>query len=253
MTARCRGRRAARAWTEVWSYAKQPAGRPPAGPGAWRPDEADGTIRDRRRPVRDPRAVPAGARDLATTAATAMTLSTRRDFMFIATGAVGAVGLGAVAWPFVAAMAPDQQTIAAGAPVEVELGPIAAGQLVKVFWRGKLIFVRHRTETEIKAAQDVNLASLPDPQPDTARVKDGKAPWLIVYGSCTHLGCVPLANAGPYNGWACPCHGSIFDTSGRVRQGPAPINLPIPPYTFVSDTKIRIGEETKVAPPAARA
>ena len=150
-------------------------------------------------------------------------------------------------WPFVGAIAPDAETVAAGAPVELDLAPIAEGQIVKVFWRGKLIFVRHRTEAEIKAAQDVNLDALRDPQPDSARVKDGHAEWLVVYGNCTHLGCVPLGNAGEYNGWFCPCHGSVFDTSGRIRQGPAPINLPIPPYAFVSDTKIRIGESGATA------
>jgi ubiquinol-cytochrome c reductase iron-sulfur subunit len=167
--------------------------------------------------------------------------------MMIATGAVGAVGLGAVAWPFVAAMAPDAQTVAAGAPVEVDLGPISPGQIVKVFWRGKLIFVRNRTEQEIKAAQDVNLASLADPQPDSARVKEGHTNILVVYGNCTHLGCVPLGNEGPFHGWFCPCHGSVFDTSGRVRGGPAPINLPIPPYAFTSDTKIVIGQDEATA------
>jgi ubiquinol-cytochrome c reductase iron-sulfur subunit len=168
---------------------------------------------------------------------------TRRDFLFIATSAVAAVGAATVVWPFVQTMAPDAATVAAGAPIEVDLAPIAEGQIVKVFWRGKLIFVRHRTAQEIKAAQDVNVAELRDPQPDSARVKDGKEPWLIVYGNCTHLGCVPLGHQGPYEGWFCPCHGSIFDTAGRVRGGPAPINLPIPPYTFVSDAKIRIGDE----------
>lgn len=168
---------------------------------------------------------------------------TRRDFLYIATGSAAvigaAVGLG---WPFVRSLAPDAETVAAGAPVELDLTPIAEGQIVKVFWRGKLIFVRHRTPAEIQAARDVNLASLRDPVPDTARVKPGHDPWLIVYGNCTHLGCVPLGQQGEYKGWFCPCHGSVFDTSGRIRQGPAPINLPIPPYTFVSDTKIRIGE-----------
>jgi ubiquinol-cytochrome c reductase iron-sulfur subunit len=167
---------------------------------------------------------------------------TRRDMLFLATGAAAAVGVGAAVWPFLQSLAPDAETVAAGAPVEIDLSPIAEGQIVKVFWRGKLIFVRHRTADEIKAAQDVNVASLRDPQPDSARVKEGHAPWLIVYGNCTHLGCVPLGNQGQYNGWFCPCHGSVFDTAGRVRGGPAPINLPIPPYTFVSDTKIRIGE-----------
>ncbi len=166
---------------------------------------------------------------------------TRRDFLYIATGTAAAVGAASLVWPFVSSMAPDAQTVAAGAPVEVDLAPIAAGQIVKVFWRGSLIFVRNRTEAEIKAAEDVNIESLRDPQPDSARVKPGHDQWLIVYGNCTHLGCVPLGHQGEYNGWFCPCHGSVFDTSGRVRAGPAPINLPIPPYTFVSDTKIVIG------------
>ena len=190
---------------------------------------------------------------MATTVTTGTVSPTRRDFMMIATAAGGVVGTAAIVWPFVGSLSPDAMTVAAGAPVEVDLGPIPAGQIVKVFWRGKLIFVRHRTAEEIKAAQDADLASLRDPTPDTARVKEGKAPWLVVYGNCTHLGCVPLANEGPYKGWFCPCHGSVFDTSGRIRQGPAPINLPIPPYTFVSDTKIRIGEESKVPPKAVHA
>jgi ubiquinol-cytochrome c reductase iron-sulfur subunit len=166
---------------------------------------------------------------------------TRRDFLFIATGAVAAVGTASVIWPFVAQMNPDAATIAAGAPVDFDLAPVAEGQIVKVFWRGKLIFVRHRTKKEIQEAEDVNLAALPDPQPDSARVKEGKAQWLIIYGNCTHLGCVPLGDQGPYRGWLCPCHGSVFDTSGRIRQGPAPSNLPVPPYTFTADSKIRIG------------
>src|SRR5215203_6639895 len=172
---------------------------------------------------------------------------TRRDFLYLATGAAGAVGTALAVWPFVSSMAPDAQTIAAGAPIEVDLTPIAEGQIVKVFWRGKLIFIRHRTAEEIKAAEDVNVASLRDPQADSTRVKPGKAQWLIVYGNCTHLGCVPLGQQGEYKGWFCPCHGSIFDTSGRVRGGPAPINLPIPPYTFVSDTTVRIGEGAATA------
>ncbi len=168
---------------------------------------------------------------------------TRRDFLYIATGAVGAVGVAAVAWPFISSLAPDAQTVAAGAPVEVDLAPIAAGQIIKIFWRGSLIFVRHRTEDEIKSAQETNIASLRDPQPDSARVKDGKSQWLVVYGNCTHLGCVPLGQQGEYKGWFCPCHGSVFDTSGRIRGGPAPTNLPVPPYTFTSDTAIRVGAE----------
>jgi ubiquinol-cytochrome c reductase iron-sulfur subunit len=166
---------------------------------------------------------------------------TRRDFLFIATGAVGAAGAASAIWPFVSQLAPDAATIAAGAPVELDLAPIAEGQIVKLFWRGKLIFVRHRTKQEIADAQNVDVATLRDPQADTARVKEGKAQWLVVYGSCTHLGCVPLGQQGDYKGWFCPCHGSVFDTSGRVRGGPAPTNLPLPPYAFLSDSKIKIG------------
>ena len=178
--------------------------------------------------------------------------ATRRDFLMIATGAAGAVGAAAVIWPFVSSLAPDAETIAAGAPVEVDLAPIAEGQIVKVFWRGKLIFVRSRTKKEIDEARSVDVASLIDPQADDARVKAGHDQWLVVYGSCTHLGCVPLGHQGEYEGWFCPCHGSLYDTSGRVRRGPAPINLPIPPYAFLSDAKIRIGEEDKGhAKPAA--
>src|SRR5690242_7896684 len=132
---------------------------------------------------------------------------TKRDFLFLATGAASAVALGAAIWPFVGALAPDAATVAAGAPVDVDLTPIADGQIVKVFWRGKLIFIRNRTPKEIKAAEDVNVASLRDPQADSARVKPGKAQWLIVYGNCTHLGCVPLGQQGEYHGWFCPCHG----------------------------------------------
>jgi ubiquinol-cytochrome c reductase iron-sulfur subunit len=151
------------------------------------------------------------------------------------------VGAAATAWPLISQMNPDASTIAAGAPIEVDLAPIADGAMIKVFWRGKPIFVRHRTKKEIDEAKDVQLSSLRDPQPDSARVKEGHAEWLIVYGNCTHLGCIPLGNQGAYGGWFCPCHGSVFDTSGRIRQGPAPTNLPIPPYAFVSDNKIKIG------------
>ncbi|QRM34673.1 ubiquinol-cytochrome c reductase iron-sulfur subunit [Microvirga sp. VF16] len=166
---------------------------------------------------------------------------TRRDFLFVSTVAATSIGAMMTAWPFILALGPDAQTIASGAPVDLDLTPIAEGQIVKVFWRGRLIFVRHRSPKEIALAQDVNLAWLIDPQLDSERVKEGHAQWLITSGYCTHLGCVPLGHQGPYEGWFCPCHGSVFDTSGRVRRGPAPLNLPIPPYVFVSDTKVRIG------------
>lgn len=165
----------------------------------------------------------------------------RRDFLYIATAAVGAVGAVAAAVPLISQMNPDASTIAAGAPIEVDLGPIAEGQVIKVFWRGKPIFISHRTKKEIDAARNVQLASLPDPETDQKRVKEGHAQWLVLIGICTHLGCIPIGRQGEYDGFFCPCHGSHYDTSGRIRKGPAPRNLPLPPYEFVSDTKIRIG------------
>ena len=166
---------------------------------------------------------------------------TRRDFLYVATGAVAAVGAAATVWPLVSQMNPDASTIAAGAPIEVDLAPIAEGQDIKVFWRGKPIYISHRTKKQIEAAQNVQVSSLPDPQPDSARVKAGHDQWLVVIGICTHLGCIPIAHEGAYDGFFCPCHGSVYDTSGRIRQGPAPSNLAVPPYTFASDTKIQIG------------
>jgi ubiquinol-cytochrome c reductase iron-sulfur subunit len=166
---------------------------------------------------------------------------TRRDFLYIATGAVGAVGAAAAIWPLIAQMNPDASTIAAGAPIEVDLTPIAEGQVIKVFWRGKPIFINHRTKKQIEDARKVNVAALPDPEPDEKRVKPGRDQWQVLIAICTHLGCIPLADQGPYNGYFCPCHGSVYDTSGRIRQGPAPTNLALPPYEFLSDSKIKIG------------
>lgn len=166
---------------------------------------------------------------------------TRRDFLYISTAIVGAVGAVWTVVPLISQMNPDASTIAAGAPVEVDLTPIAQGQVIKVFWRGKPIFINHRTPKEIEEARKVNVASLPDPEPDDKRVKQGKDQWQVLVGICTHLGCIPLAHSGEYNGYFCPCHGSQYDTSGRIRRGPAPTNLPLPPYEFLSDTKIRIG------------
>jgi ubiquinol-cytochrome c reductase iron-sulfur subunit len=164
---------------------------------------------------------------------------TRRDFLFVATGAVAAVGAAAALVPLIVQMNPDASTIAAGVPIEVDLTPITEGQIIKVFWRGNPYFISHRTKKEIEEAENVKLSSLPDPQPDSARVQ--KPEWLVVSGTCTHLGCIPLAHEGNYGGFFCPCHGSQYDTSGRIRQGPAPANLPVPPYHFLSDTKIQIG------------
>lgn len=166
---------------------------------------------------------------------------TRRDFLYIATGGVAAVGAAAALVPLIAQMNPDASTIAAGAPIEVDLAPIAEGQIVKVFWRGKPIFICNRTKKEIDEARNVNVASLPDPESDQARVKQGHDQWLVLIGVCTHLGCIPLTHQGEYNAFFCPCHGSVYDSAGRIRSGPAPTNLPVPPYAFLSDTKIRIG------------
>jgi ubiquinol-cytochrome c reductase iron-sulfur subunit len=165
----------------------------------------------------------------------------RRDFLYIATGAVAAVGVAGALWPLISQMNPDASTIAAGAPIEVDLTPVAEGQVIKVFWRSKPIFINHRTKKQVEDAQNVDVAKLPDPQPDSARVKQGHEQWQVLMAICTHLGCIPLADQGPYDGYFCPCHGSVYDTSGRIRQGPAPLNLALPPYEFISDTKIRIG------------
>jgi ubiquinol-cytochrome c reductase iron-sulfur subunit len=166
---------------------------------------------------------------------------TRRDFLFVATGAAAAVGGLVTLWPFISQMNPDASTIAAGAPIEVDLTPIADGQDIKVFWRGKPVYIMHRTKKQIEEARSVQVSSLPDPQSDEARVKEGHDQWLVVIGICTHLGCIPIAHEGNYDGFFCPCHGSQYDTSGRIRQGPAPANLVVPPYQFVSDSKIQIG------------
>jgi ubiquinol-cytochrome c reductase iron-sulfur subunit len=167
--------------------------------------------------------------------------STRRDFLFVATGAAAAVGAAATVWPLISQMNPDASTIAAGAPIEVDLTPIAEGQDIKVFWRGKPIYISHRTKKQIDEARAVPMSSLPDPATDQSRVKDGHEQWLVVIGICTHLGCIPIAHEGNYDGFFCPCHGSQYDSAGRIRQGPAPANLVLPPYQFVSDSKIQIG------------
>jgi ubiquinol-cytochrome c reductase iron-sulfur subunit len=167
---------------------------------------------------------------------------TRRDFLYIATGAVGAIGAAATLVPLIGQMNPDASTIAAGVPVDVDLTPIAEGQVIKVFWRGNPMFVSHRTKKEIDEVRAVPLNDLRDPQTDQSRIKDGHDQWLVVIGICTHLGCIPLPHQGSYDGWFCPCHGSQYDSAGRIRQGPAPLNLPLPPYQFISDTKIRIGD-----------
>ena len=185
----------------------------------------------------------------------------RRDFLYIATGAVAAVGGALAVWPLINQMNPDASVLAL-ATVEVDLAPIAAGQAITLKWRGNPVFVRHRTPAEIEAAKAVNPKELVDPlarnenvpegspATDQNRVVAGKENFLVMVGVCTHLGCVPLGNAGEYavvegsartGGWFCPCHGSHYDTAGRIRKGPAPQNLAIPTFAFTSDTVITIG------------
>ncbi|HEY0523626.1 MAG TPA: ubiquinol-cytochrome c reductase iron-sulfur subunit [Stellaceae bacterium] len=167
----------------------------------------------------------------------------RRDFLTLTTLAVGAVGVGSAIWPFISSMNPAKDALAL-ASTEIDLSPVQVGQRLTATWRGKPVFIDHRTPEEIKAAQEVDVSSLRDPQKDSDRVK--KTEWLIVVGVCTHLGCIPLGQKtgdekGPFGGWFCPCHGSVYDTSGRIRQGPAPQNLLVPPYAFTGDTSIKIG------------
>ena len=181
--------------------------------------------------------------------------TTRRDFLYIATGAVGAVGAAMAAWPFIDQANPSASVLAA-ASIEVDLSAIVVGQQVVVKWRGHPLFVRRRTPVEITAARAVQLSDLPDPVarnanlPDSAPATDEnreiKPEWLVLVGVCTHLGCTPTVSTpqvpqGEYGGWLCHCHGSQYDTAGRIRKGPAPRNLEVPPYTFLSDTRVKVG------------
>ena len=163
---------------------------------------------------------------------------TRRNFLYITTGAFSAAGAGAVAWPFITQMNPDA-SVKALASTEVDLRPIVPGQSITILWRGKPVFIRRRTKEEITEAQKVAITDLPDPEDDTERVQNPE--WLVMVGVCTHLGCIPLGQKGDYNGWYCPCHGSHYDTSGRIRKGPAPTNMEIPKYEFVNTNTIKIG------------
>jgi ubiquinol-cytochrome c reductase iron-sulfur subunit len=177
---------------------------------------------------------------------------TRRDFIHVATGAAVVVGSALTVWPIVDQMNPDAAARALS-QVEVDIASIQPGMTLTVQWRGKPVFIRNRTEAEIAAAQDVPLSDLPDQNARNANLGDeaaafddnravpGRANWLITEGVCTHLGCVPLGEQGEFGGWFCPCHGSVYDTAGRVRRGPAPQNLNIPPYEFISETRVRIG------------
>tara|TARA_A100000164_G_scaffold358800_1_gene370794 strand:+ start:306 stop:818 length:513 start_codon:yes stop_codon:yes gene_type:complete len=162
----------------------------------------------------------------------------RRDFLFTASYTVGAIGLGATVWPFIDQMNPDS-SVKALASTEVDLSQIQPGKAITVLWRGKPVFIKRRTQEEIIEAKKVNLEDLKHPEKDEDRVK--KEEWLVMLGICTHLGCVPLSNKGEYNGWFCPCHGSHYDTSGRIRKGPAPTNMEVPKYEFVDNNTIKIG------------
>ena len=164
--------------------------------------------------------------------------SERRDFLFTVTYTIGAVGIGATIWPLIDQMNPDSSAKAL-ATTEVDVSSVEVGKTIIVLWRGKPIFIRRRTKEEIEEASAVDLKDLKDPEKDEDRAKDPK--WLVMVGVCTHLGCVPLGEKGEYNGWFCPCHGSHYDTSGRVRKGPAPNNLEIPKYEFINNNIIKIG------------
>ena len=171
---------------------------------------------------------------------------TKRDFIYIATGAAAAVGAGALVWPFVNQMGPAADTLAAGS-IEIDLSKLEEGQQLKMLWRGKPVFVRYRTPAEIAQAEADNTASdLKDPATDDSRLiptPEGKLnpKFLVMVGVCTHFGCVPVGEAGEFDGWYCPCHGSHYDTSGRIRKGPAPTNLEVPPYVYLTDTTIKVG------------
>ena len=162
----------------------------------------------------------------------------RRDFIITATATVGAVGAGAAVWPLIDQMNPDA-SVKALASTEVDVSNIQPGKSITVLWRGKPVFIKRRTNEEIEKARSVDLKELKHPEKDEERAKNPE--WLVMLGICTHLGCVPLGDKGDYNGWFCPCHGSHYDTSGRIRKGPAPTNLEVPKYEFVNSNTIKIG------------
>jgi ubiquinol-cytochrome c reductase iron-sulfur subunit len=177
----------------------------------------------------------------------------RRDFLYLTTGMAAAVGAVSVAWPFIDQMSPDASTLAL-ASIEVDVSGVTEGMSLTVKWRGKPVFIRNRTAKEVEDAKAVALTDLKDPSARNANLAadakatgddrsagKGKENWIVMIGSCTHLGCIPLGQSGEYNGWFCPCHGSSYDTAGRIRKGPAPENLPMPVFSFISDTVIKIG------------
>ncbi|MBX8826094.1 ubiquinol-cytochrome c reductase iron-sulfur subunit [Ochrobactrum sp. SFR4] len=178
---------------------------------------------------------------------------TRRDFLYIATGMAGVVGAAGLAWPFIDQMRPDASTLAA-ASIEVDVSSLAEGGSLTVKWRGKPVFIRNRTAKEIEDAKNTPMSALKDPLARNANLAadapasdlertagEGKENWIVMIGVCTHLGCVPLGESGEFGGWFCPCHGSTYDTAGRIRSGPAPENMHIPEFAFISDTVIKVG------------
>ena len=177
---------------------------------------------------------------------------TRRDFLYYATAGTGAIATAAAVWPLVNQMNPSADVLALSS-IRVDVSGVEPGTQLTVKWLGKPVFIRRRTEEEISAARDVELSDLPDPLAENAnlpagtdaadenRVLDETGEWLVMMGVCTHLGCVPLGDAGDFGGWFCPCHGSHYDTSGRIRKGPAPTNLPVPIAEFVDESTIKLG------------
>ena len=183
----------------------------------------------------------------------------RRDFLYYATAGAGAVAVGAAVWPLVNQMNPSAD-VKAQSSIRVDVSGVAPGTQLTVKWLGKPVFIRLRTEAEVAAANEVDPATLPDPIARNANIAadapatdpnrslvpvggdaDSDSEWLVMMGVCTHLGCVPLGDAGDFGGWFCPCHGSHYDTAGRIRKGPAPQNLPVPVAEFVDATTIKLG------------
>ena len=178
---------------------------------------------------------------------------TRRDFLYIVTAMASAVGAVALAWPFIDQMRPDASTLAL-ASIEVDVSSLDEGMALTVKWRGRPVFIRNRTSKELEDANAVAIDELKDPVARNANLADdqpatdlarsageGRENWIVMIGVCTHLGCVPLGQAGDFGGWFCPCHGSHYDTAGRVRKGPAPENLAIPRFEFISEAVVRVG------------
>jgi len=179
------------------------------------------------------------------------TAGNRRDFLYYATAGTGAVAVGAAVWPLVNQMNPSADVLAQ-ASIRVDVSGIEPGSQMTVKWLGKPVFIRRRTETEIEEGRAVELSELPDPTAQNANLGDATAidanrtldeagEWLVMIGVCTHLGCVPLGDAGDFDGWFCPCHGSHYDTAGRIRRGPAPLNLPIPVAQFLDESTLQLG------------